>query len=297
MLRAYQGNPEKFKKLVANGPPAEYRWEAWKTLMGVEQVCDSNAYQALLNEASKLDEETHPVMRQIEADVTRTFSWHPYFDNRINEVGIKRLRRCLRAFAMYNKEIGYTQSMNYVMGFILLVSGGNEEEAFWVFVELTKGNEHFAPGIEQFYTDGFPLYHQFVDHFDSIFEEKLPTLRSHFEEIDFCGPVWLQKWFITLFLYSFPLALCARIWDNILVEGPVFMFKTIISVISGLQKKLIKGDFDTVNKLLSEMNTGDRKVTIKHKNDILPGIEEVVSKAQKIQITLPDPTASSISPQ
>ena len=96
--------------------------------------------------------------------------------------------------------------MNYVMGFILLVSGGNEQEAFWFFVALNKGNEaRFTPGIEQFYTDGFPLYYQYVEHFNNIFETQLPQVKSHFEDIDFYGPIWLQKWFLTLFLYSFPM--------------------------------------------------------------------------------------------
>lgn len=107
---------------------------------------------------------------------------------------------------MYNEEVGYTQGMNYVMGFILMVSGGNEEETFWFFVALAQGNEsHFTPGIEQFYTEGFPLYYQFVEHFENIFENQLPEVKAHFDELDFSGPVWLQKWFITLFLYSFPL--------------------------------------------------------------------------------------------
>jgi TBC1 domain family member 10 len=107
---------------------------------------------------------------------------------------------------MYNEEVGYTQGMNYVMGFILLVSGGKEEETFWFFVSLAQGNEsHFSPGIEQFYTEGFPLYYQYVEHFNNIFESQLPEVKTHFDTLDYSGPVWLQKWFITLFLYSFPL--------------------------------------------------------------------------------------------
>lgn len=198
---------------------------------------------------------------------------------------------------MYNKEIGYTQSMNYVMGFILMVSGGNEEETFWFFVALAEGNDaHFHPGIEQFYAEGFPLYHQYVEHFESIFEDQLPKVKSHFEDLDYLGPIWLQKWLITLFLYSFPMAYCVRIWDNVLVEGPIFIFKTIIAVISGLETKLLKGDFERVNKIMCEINTGDRRLTIKGKSDILPRIEELIEKAHSISITLPDLTSTSISP-
>jgi len=39
---------------------------------------------------------------------------------------------------MYNKEVGYTQSINYVIGFFLLLNGGNDEDAFWLFVAVSK---------------------------------------------------------------------------------------------------------------------------------------------------------------
>ena len=44
----------------------------------------------------------------------------------------------LCVFSVYNEKVGYCQSMNFVMGFILMVNGGNEKEAFWLFAGLTK---------------------------------------------------------------------------------------------------------------------------------------------------------------
>ena len=65
---------------------------------------------------------------------------------------------------MYNKEVGYTQSMNFVIGFFLLLNGGDDEDAFWLFVAFSKWQVHnklknFEGGIEGFYSDSFPLYH------------------------------------------------------------------------------------------------------------------------------------------
>jgi len=48
------------------------------------------------------------------------------------------LKRALTAFAMYNKEVGYTQSINFVIGFFLLLNGGDDEDAFWLFVAVSK---------------------------------------------------------------------------------------------------------------------------------------------------------------
>lgn len=61
---------------------------------------------------------------------------------------------------MYNKEVGYTQSINFVIGFFLLLNGGDDEDAFWLFVAVSKSNlnsvsksqdSKFEGGFEGFY--------------------------------------------------------------------------------------------------------------------------------------------------
>jgi len=46
------------------------------------------------------------------------------------------LHRVLKALAAYFPHFKYTQGMNFIVGFFLLLNGGNEEEAFWMFVAL-----------------------------------------------------------------------------------------------------------------------------------------------------------------
>lgn len=78
-------------------------------------------------------------MRQINLDINRTFPEHPFFANdQYGRVGQQKLKRALRAYAMYNKDVGYTQSINFLMGFFLMVNGGVDEEAFWLFVAIMK---------------------------------------------------------------------------------------------------------------------------------------------------------------
>jgi hypothetical protein len=79
-----------------------------------------------------------------------------------------------------------------------------------------------------------------------------------------------------------------------LVDGPIFMFKVIITAVSALQQKLLKSDFDNVNKIMSAFNSNDRKVTVSKKDKTIIGIEELISRANAISITLPDLTASSV---
>ena len=98
----------------------------------------------------------------------------PYFAISQNGgVGQKALRNILQAYAVYNEEIGYCQSMNFIAGFILMVSGSRENESFWLFCALLtkhKISEPYMGGLNGFFSDGFPtllryvkVFHVFMD--------------------------------------------------------------------------------------------------------------------------------------
>ena len=71
------------------------------------------------------------------------------------------------------------------------------------------------------------------------------------------------------------------------------MFKMILSVISGLETKLLKGDFEEVNMILSRFNSDKNKITIVNKETELPDIEKLIQNAKELSITLPDLTATA----
>jgi len=48
--------------------------------------------------------------------------------------------------------------MNFMMGFILLVNGGEEEDAFNLFVKILDRER----GIYGFYEEEFPLYFKYL---------------------------------------------------------------------------------------------------------------------------------------
>jgi hypothetical protein len=75
--------------------------------------------------------------------------------------------------------------MNFIAGFLLMISGGEEIESFWVFSGLLSlRNEEYPimDGLTGFFTDGFPLVFKYIDIFDRFFSEILPDLREHFEQ-------------------------------------------------------------------------------------------------------------------
>lgn len=76
-------------------------------------------------------------LHDIDKDLNRTFPAHPYFSfEKYGIIGQKALRNILAAYAVYMPEVGYCQSMNFIAGLILMVSGSREKEAFWVLTAL-----------------------------------------------------------------------------------------------------------------------------------------------------------------
>lgn len=153
----YVKNPKVFRRRVAKGPPPEYRWAAWKVLTGALQSEAPGAYEELLEKADKFNDEEHVILNQIDLDLNRTYPWHPFYSEKYGRIGQRVLRKALRAYAMYHPEVGYTQSINFVMGFFLIVNGGLDEEAFWQFIAISNKNhnygkvENFDGGLSEFY--------------------------------------------------------------------------------------------------------------------------------------------------
>ena len=72
--------------------------------------------------------------------------------------------------------------------------------------------------------------------------KKLPTFIQKFDEIGIPPSSWLSKWFMTLYLYSFPVEICIRIWDFILLEGIFGLVKLIIPIIKVFEKDFMSMD-------------------------------------------------------
>jgi len=174
-------------------------------------------------------------------------------------VGQKALRNILQAYAVYNEQIGYCQSMNFIVGFILMVSGSREKESFWFFCALLhKCNIEGQPvmcGLNGFFTDGFPTLLRYVKVFHALMDLFMPDLHSHLEDLP--DLLWINKWFQTCFLYSFPLGLCIRIWDNILADGTKFFFKAALAILKLVEQELLVLDFSEINEYFKSFNSTD----------------------------------------
>jgi hypothetical protein len=142
--------------------------------------------------------------------------------------------------------------MNFMVGFILLVNSGKEEESFWFLVGLLKVKNEQFDTLEGLYQTSFPLLLDYLSTFDSLLSTHLPSLKLHLDSIGLVPHLWALKWFQTLYLYSFPFSFCLRAWDHYLADGGrSFLLLLNLSICQLYQDELIKMDMETANEFFN----------------------------------------------
>jgi len=234
----------KYRKLLRKGIPQQYRWSVWKNHIEIDKFYEKGLYEKFQTLSSTWEED-------IRKDVHRTFPHEPYFSSeKHDKIGQKHLFNVLKALSLYLPHIGYAQSMNYIVAFLLLVNGGKDEEAFWMFVSLARDHRFLAMGL---FEKQFPLLEFYTFIFYEILQHKLPDLYKHIKSQNFPDLLWLFKWFLTIFLYSFPPKQVLRIWDFILVRGLFSMIQVALGVVEFIEKDMLRLDtpgMDTLFKYL-----------------------------------------------
>ncbi len=212
-------HPAEFSKKLTSGPPPALRWAAWKAALQTYRYFIAGKYDELRQQKMACK-----WLSTISHDVARTFAGCIYDKEALENI--------LASYAMYNPAVGYCQGMNFLAGLILIVaSDSNEEEAFWGFVALMEKristDKLSITGANKLYTANFPLVYLLEKLFDHVLCENAPNLKAHFEAISLPANLWLHQWISSLFLYTFPMQFCVRLWDALLGNGVSFMVSRV----------------------------------------------------------------------
>ncbi|CAN6981240.1 unnamed protein product [Brassica oleracea var. botrytis] len=235
--------PNVVKRRIRKGIPDCLRGLVWQLISGSRDLLLMNpgVYEQLViyeTSASELD---------IIRDISRTFPSHVFFQKR-HGPGQRSLYNVLKAYSVYDRDVGYVQGMGFIAGLLLLYM--SEEDAFWLLVALLKGAVH-AP-MEGLYHAGLPLVQQYLFQLESLVKELIPKLGEHFTQEMINPSMYASQWFITVFSYSFPFPLALRIWDVFLSEGVKIVFKVGLALLKYCQDKLVKLPFE---KLIHALKT------------------------------------------
>ncbi|KAK5576096.1 hypothetical protein RB653_007234 [Dictyostelium firmibasis] len=160
-------------------------------------------------------------IEDIEKDVRRTFSHHPYFKD--NGPGVDSLRRVLIAYSRRNPNIGYCQGMNNVTGLMLLYM--KEEAAFWVLSKV----------VELYLCDYYSkeMIGSIVDQniFIELCQEYLPEVFKHLERIGLPVQILSTPWFICLFISYIPYPVATRVIDCLFLDGTTVLFQVGLAIL------------------------------------------------------------------
>ena len=157
---------ESFSSLAVDpAPEKSSNKKEWASMLGLNSIMKNKTYESLVSKSQTNDDgpelnELKTTWDSIERDLRRTFPKHSMFREQSDEkkieepkgeesnasvedadvevpkreepIGKQALRRILRAYSLYDKEVGYCQGMNFICGMLLTFM--SEKEAFWLMV-------------------------------------------------------------------------------------------------------------------------------------------------------------------
>jgi len=212
------------------GIPPDLRSKIWPILCGTidRQSSNPQLYRNILREHSG---EASNSLDQISRDVGRTFPEFPLFKT---QEGSDRLRRILEAFSWRHPEIGYCQSLNFVVGAFML-AGVQEEQSFWLLEEAVcrlLPPHFYSPSLADLRRDLVVL--------SKLVETELPVIHNHFERLGVSSSIFAITWFMCLFINVFPLELSLRFLDCFFYEGSKALFRVSLGLLKLHQEQILK---------------------------------------------------------
>lgn len=255
------------KKIQAEAIPPVVRGNVWQLMAKSKNIELEKNYVKLLESSS-------PFEKMIHRDLSRTFPNHEFF--RKDGPGQESLFNVVKAYSIYDPDVGYCQGMGFVAGPLLL--NMPEEEAFSLLVKLMKSyglRGHYTPLMEGL---SLRLY-----QFDKIVQELIPAVHEHLHQEGVRSTMYASQWFMTLFAYRFPLELVLRVFDIIIAEGVDALLRFAVAILKKNQETINKLDFEP---LLEYLKTGLFEYYIANQNQFVQDALDIkITKKQLANLT------------
>ena len=149
------------------------------------------------------------LVESIDRDVSRTLS-----ASVSSAALLARLRRVLIVFAVYERSVGYTQGLNFLVAFLLL-HVESEAEAFALLVRLMNDPRFGMAPLFQARLRGVSVTSRVLDELIARFAPRAARRLARAR----VGALMFFEWYFTLFTLVLPPASCAALWDVIFRDG------------------------------------------------------------------------------
>jgi hypothetical protein len=240
--------------VLRRGLAPRYRGALWQSFIGadVRVATDPMRFEKLSRAAAAAADSfaheapkphsTHAAVadatHQIELDIGRTFP------GLCDDVAFRdSLRAVLYAYAAHNPLVGYTQSMNFIAGVLLVFAP--PASVFWMldYVVTTLMPFTFNDQLVGCFADADVLL--------LLAEREMPVLTRHCEAIGLQFSMFATQWFMCLFVLSFPAETAFRVWDRVLLLGAGEIFAVALRTLRLAEKKMLSTNdaFDALQVL------------------------------------------------
>ena len=177
--------------------------------------------------------------RQINADIQRTNFLSSNLVMEYSQIFLENLGRILFETGLRDEEISYVQGFNFIVAFLLLITGNNLRLSFVIFVKiLHMKSEYFGLELRAAFSQNFPLSENYKVLLKELLTRYDFALFTHLMTVD-SSLFWVDKWIHTLFVLNFSLRITVKFWDFFIAEGIDTIILIIFLVLIYLKKDIM----------------------------------------------------------
>lgn len=231
--------PDKCKMLIRQGIPEFLRGSVWQKLALSRELLHKHPkdiYEQMCRT------QCAPCEGDIVRDINRTFPKHPLYRD-MQDLGQQQLLSVLRAYSVFNAEVGYCQGMGFICGLLLMYM--SESDAFLMLISLLE-NYRMA-GL---FMPNLPLLNKYFFQLQRLLEIEMPELHLHLVEQGVEPTMYASQWFMTVCIYNFPFATVVRVWDIFLAEGVKIIFRIALALLKLNHETLLSESFEQILQTL-----------------------------------------------
>ncbi|XP_034042226.1 growth hormone-regulated TBC protein 1-A-like [Thalassophryne amazonica] len=218
------------KRFVRKGVPNELRAKIWMAVSGAQERLEKNPgyYVSLL--AMQHDMKVEETIR---TDLHRTFPDNVLFQAKA-QPGLQRaLCNVLLAYGHHNKTVGYCQGMNFIAGYLIIITK-DEEISFWLLDAL------LGRVLPDYYTMAMLGLKTDQEVLGELVKVKAPAVGQLMDQYPGVWTLVVTRWFICLYVDILPIETVLRIWDCLFYEGSKVLFRVALTLVLHHQPAILR---------------------------------------------------------
>ncbi|KAI8369574.1 rab-GTPase-TBC domain-containing protein [Radiomyces spectabilis] len=248
----------RLKENLSLGVPPSLRGMLWQIFSK-----SKNNSNVIETEYRELLHRTSPHEKLIRGDLARTFPSHSFYKERDGE-GQEALFNVIKAYSIFDQQVGYCQGLPFVVGCLLLHMP--DEAAFCVLVKMMS-----CYGLRGLFTRHMEKLHERLYQFNQLLLYFLPEVHRHLDAQGVVPSMYAAQWFMTLFAYRCPLELVFRVYDVVFVEGSQIVLNFALALMRRNQQTILSLEFEGLLAFFAE------NIYDEYKNDAYGFVKDAYS--------------------